>query len=404
MTSDLGWSRGSYSAVQTITTAGSGVFGLFIGTILDRRGPRMLMLVGAVVAGAAVLATAFVQEFWQFLLLRGVGQTFGFALCGGLVVNVTVSKWFVARRGTAIAMASIGISLGGVLMAPLIGWWISAFGWREAWAILGVMTWVLILPAAFVMRRSPEDFGLLPDGGPPAVRAGAAAKSAPKVSRTVVSEEQWTRAQAIRTRALWLIIIGYGLATLGLGAMILHMIPFLTDEGFTKRSATALLSLFAWVSLLSKFAWGPLMDRVHARYLSVVGFALSGAAIAAFIFAARTESVLPVALVLAAYGLGMGGTAPLQETVWASYFGRAHLGSIRSVAMPFSIFFSAGGPLIGGLLYEQTGDYTLPFLVFAATCALGGVMLLAARPPRFPATESATAVAAEPVVAPSRAP
>jgi sugar phosphate permease len=174
-------------------------------------------------------------------------------------------------------MASIGISLGGVLMAPLIGWWISALGWREAWVILGIMTWVLVIPSALVMRRAPEDYGLLPDGAGPPV-AGATPAATVKTRRTSISDDAWTRAQAVRTRTLWLVICGYGVATLGLQAMILHLIPFLTDEGYSRGRATLLLSLFAWASLLSKFAWGPLMDRIHARYLSAAGFALSGVA------------------------------------------------------------------------------------------------------------------------------
>ena len=399
MTKDLGWSRESYSAVQTLTTAGGGIFAIFIGSVLDRRGPRPLMLIGGIIAGASVLATAFVQEFWQFVLLRGLGQTLGFALCGGLVVNVTVAKWFVRRRGTAIAMASIGISLGGVLMAPLIGWWISALGWREAWVILGVLTWVLILPAALVMRRSPEDMGLRPDGDI-APKPGDAPSPSRKASRTTVSEDEWTRTQAVRTSALWLVICGYGVATLGLQAMILHMIPYLTDEGFTTARAALLLSLFSWASLISKFAWGPLMDRIHARYLSAAGFVLSGVAIAALVLVAPGGQFVTVAAVLAVYGLGMGGTAPLQETVWASYFGRTHLGAIRSVAMPFSIVFSAGGPLLGGVLYERTGNYTLPFMLFAGAGAIGGLLLLVARPPRYPAPAAVPAVPVESVVSP----
>src|SRR5207253_9115492 len=119
---------------------------------------------GGGLAGCALVATSRVETLWQFYLLRGVGQTLGNALLGNLVVNTTVAKWFVVRRGMAISMASIGISLGGVLMAPLVALVIEAGGWRQAWVFLGLLTWVLILPSALLMRRQPEDVGLTPDG------------------------------------------------------------------------------------------------------------------------------------------------------------------------------------------------------------------------------------------------
>lgn len=382
MTADLGWSRESFSAVQTLSSALGGIVGVFIGGMLDRRGPRPLMLAGGVVAGACVLSTAMVHSMWEYVLLRGVGQTLGVALCGGLVVNVTVSRWFVRRRGTAVALASLGISMGGVLMTPVLGWWVSAYGWRSGWVMLGVVVWVLILPSAMLIRRSPEDMGLLPDG---TSKADAEAQQRAGVG-ALVRERQWTRPEAVRTTALWLVIAGYGLGTLGLGAFILHVIPFLTDEGFSRGKAAFLLSLFSWASLISKFVWGPMMDRIHARYLSALGFGTAGLALTVLPAATSSGSTALVIVVLAIYGFGMGGTAPLQETVWASYFGRMHLGKIRAVAMPFSIVFGSAGPLLGGALYDRTGDYTASFALFAATLWVGAVLVMLARPPRPPET------------------
>ncbi|MCC7365074.1 MAG: MFS transporter [Dehalococcoidia bacterium] len=379
MTDDLGWSRQSYSATQTVATAIGGVAGIFIGGFLDRRGPRLLMFVGGVIAGLSLMATAAVETYWQFLLLRGVAQTLGTALCGGLVVNVTVSRWFVQRRGTAISLASLGISLGGVLMVPLLGWWVDDFGWRQSWVMLGVISLLLVLPSAWVIRRSPEDMGLNPDG---ATDAELAAPPRPGRAVSAMTEVQWTRPEAVRTGALWFVILGYGLSTFGLMAFLLHAIPFLQDGGFHRGTAAMLLSAFSWSSLLSKFVWGPLMDRVHARHLSVIGFAMSGVAMALLPAALATDSVGVVLGVMLLYGFGMGGLAPLQETVWASYFGRMHLGSIRGVAMPFSIIFSAAGPLLGGAIFEQTGSYEAAFFIFAAGLALACVLVLLARPPK----------------------
>jgi MFS family permease len=135
------------------------------------------------------------------------------------------------------------------------------------------------------------------------------------------------------------------------------------------------------------------MDRFHARFLSAVGFGISALSIIALLVLAPKSELLAV-LVLAVYGLGIGGTVPLQETVWASYFGRTHLGKIRSIAMPFSIIFGAGGPLMAGVLYDRTGSYTVAFCLFALFSALGLVLILLARPPVRPVAARAPALAA----------
>lgn len=384
MTQDLGWTRSQFSAVQTVATVVMGIVGFAIGALIDRRGPRRLMLIGGVVCGAALITTSRVEELWQFYLARGVAQTLGNALLGSLVVNVTLSKWFIARRGMAVAIASSGVSLGGVLMTPLVSAIIDQWGWRDAWVALGVMVWVLVLPSAMIMRRAPEDYGLHPDGMTP---EQAATFSQAKRRLSSVSEVQWTRPEAIRTKTIWLIIAAYGIANIGIGAMLLHMVPFLTDHGWTRSEAALLYSIQAWVALLSKPAWGVLMDRFHPRFLSAFGFVVAAIGVLAILAAARSGSWIPLAAALALWGLGIGGAIPLQETVWANYFGRQHLGSIRSIAMPFSIIFGAGGPLLAGLLYDGSGSYTLAFVLFSAFWLIGFVLILLARPPQH-ASES----------------
>jgi sugar phosphate permease len=267
--------------------------------------------------------------------------------------------------------------MGGVLMAPLASWWVEQYGWQTAWVLTGILVWVAIIPAALVIRRSPEEAGLMPDG---MSAEDAEAYAATHGRASAVSEVQWTREEAVRTPAIWLVIFAYGIANIGLMAMLLHLFPFLTDKGYSRATAAGLFSVMSWSALLSKALWGMLMDRYHARILSAVGFAISGLAILALLVVAGQSEILSV-VVLAAYGLGVGGTVPLQETVWASYFGRTHLGRIRAVAMPFSIVFGAGGPLLAGILYDSTGSYNVAFVLFAVFSGIGLALILLARPP-----------------------
>jgi sugar phosphate permease len=390
MTEELGWTRGDFSGVQTVSTFVGGGIGFVIGGVIDRRGPRLLMLTGAIVAGGMLLATAQVESLWQFYIIRGVGQSLSMALVGNIVVNVTIARWFVARRGLAVAIASAGISLGGVVMAPLTSFWVIEFGWRSAWVMLGVLVWALLIPAAMVMRRAPEDYGLKPDNMDDATAAQVAAGG----GRSAAQEEQWTREEARRTRAMWLITFAYGASTIGLVALLLHGIPLLMDSGFSLGRAALLFSAFAWAALLAKAIWGGLMDRYHARYLSAIGFLVAAAGTIGLMGAVHTGSTTLVLLALVIYGIAVGGTAPLQETVWADYFGRLHLGSIRALAMPLTILFSAGGPLLAGGLYDRTGSYDISFVVFAGFSLLAFVLIMAARPPRHSGGASAARLSA----------
>lgn len=161
-----GWLIVAGALVAQFISAGTQAYvsGAFLKPMIDARGPRRLMLIGTAICGASLILTSQVNELWQFYLVRGVGQTVGNAMLGNLVVNVTLAKWFVLRRGMAIAIASAGVSTGGVLMTPVAAWWIDEYGWRSAWVLLGVVVVCLMVPASFVMRRSPGESGLLPDG------------------------------------------------------------------------------------------------------------------------------------------------------------------------------------------------------------------------------------------------
>lgn len=267
-------------------------------------------------------------------------------------------------------------------MAPLIAWWIELFDWRTAWVILGCVVLVLIGPTAMVMRRTPEDWGLRPDG---MSEAQAAAYASARKRASAGSEISWTRPEAVRTRTIWLVTLAYGIANIGLGAMLLHLIPYLTDNGYSRPTAAVLYSGLSWAALFAKPVWGVLMDRFHARILSAVSFLMAGVATILLVpTVQQVGSSWAVLIVLVVYGFAIGGTIPLQETVWGSYFGRTHLGKIRAVAMPFTIVFSAGGPVLAGAIHDRTGEYSWAFICFTVFYVIGTVLVVMARPPVHP--------------------
>src|SRR3954471_8632414 len=164
MTHDLGWSRADFTWGQTIGTFIMSGAGFVVGSYLDAKGPRLFMLGGAAFLCASVVAMSQVDSLWQYLILRGIGMTLGTIMIGNLVVNTTVSKWFVRKRAWAIAMSTTGLSLAGFFAPRVTAALVEAYGWRTCWVILGIGLLFLVVPSALLMRRRPEDYGMIPDG------------------------------------------------------------------------------------------------------------------------------------------------------------------------------------------------------------------------------------------------
>ena len=318
-------------------------------------------------------------------MLRGVFFIVGAAMMGSLVVNVTVSKWFVEKRGRVVGVAAMGVSFAGMVMPPLMTGFVDEFGWRAGWRALAVGAWLLIYPISMVMRRRPEDYGLHPDGkSDEEVRAGGGEAAAADLANS------FTRAEALRTSALYMVILAFGLGGVGIGAMLFGTIPFLTDAGFSRSTAALMMTTMSFPALVSKPIWGWLMEIVQPKLLAAIDFMLSGIAMLVILASANAGS-LPVLIGgFLLVGLGFGGQIPIQEMIWASYFGRRYLGAVRSVAMPFALGLAAGGPLIVQLYFDSVGNYDGAFIAIALLWMLAALLILMVRRPVKPRAPTAS--------------
>jgi sugar phosphate permease len=389
MTLDLDWSRSQFTVAGTVGRVVMALGGFFLGTHVDRHGARRLMLTGIAILGAALVGLSVVQELWQWIVLHGVIVTIGAAMIGNLVVNITLSKWFVERRGMAIGWASMGVSLGGVVLAPLITRVIDIWDWRMGWRVLAVLAVVLVTPAALVMRRSPEDHGLFPDGKTAEEAAGSGGDRA-----RADFDSSLTRHEALRTRAFYLLVLGFGMFAITNGVMLLQTIPFVTDAGYSRSRGALMLVMASVPALVTKPIWGYLTDRVPPNRLASIGAALTATAMVTVTLsvAARSDPFMFVGFFM--LGSGFGGVIPLQEVIWATYFGRRYIGSVRSAALPFSLLIGAGAPLLASYYFDRVGNYDGAFLTIAAMNATAAVLLLFVRRPVRRAPEAAPTEAA----------
>ena len=380
MTDDLGWSRTALIGAVTARFLASGLMGPLVGPLLDRPGgARLVVTVGAVVGGAGMILVSTAHALWQFYLFFSIMGALLSSSSSQLVGYTIISKWFVRKRGRAMALATTGISASGVVMVPLITAILVTFGWRAAWLVLGGLPLLVLAPtAALWMRRRPEDMGLLPDGdSPPAQAPGnSPAKGTP---RGAPQEVAWSRGEALRTRALWLIFLTFNFGLMGIIAILLHQVAYLRDQGFSANEAALVTTVVALFALFGKIFWGFLAERFVPRYL--VTMCAWGCVVGIVLLLQATSMAWALGFALL-YGLGMGGWAPLQGIIWAGYFGRGFLGTIIGTVAPLGLAISAFAPLFASFLFEASNGYTVPFTLLLVLWGLAGGAILLAKPPR----------------------
>ncbi|MCX6023121.1 MAG: MFS transporter [Chloroflexi bacterium] len=375
MNAELGWSNTSITFGQTLKTWVNGLAGPFLGPRVDKLGARSIMLAGGLLGGASLIMLGFVTETWQYYVLYSGFGALGVAEFGGVVTNAVIAKWFVRRRGTAMAYATMGVSMGGTLLVPLTQLFITLWGWRMAWILTGILIWILLVPTAyFFMKNKPEDLGLHPDGdaGAPGTPGGRAASQ----------EISWTFREAVRTRSMWLAVIAFNLGGMGLSAMLLHNPRIIASKGFSPEVAAGYASFFAFMALVSKPAWGYLMDRYPMRYVNM-GVYLGSFLGLAFMFVAEQSPVMMIGYAVV-FGFFIGATPMIAPMTWSNYYGRAFAGTIQGSLTPIQMVSSSLAPLWAAFIVDRTNSYDIAIWTYMGAYLIAATFMFFASKPQYP--------------------
>jgi MFS transporter, OFA family, oxalate/formate antiporter len=381
LSQDLGISRGVFSLIRSGEILVGAVAAPLVGSLLDRHGGRWLIAAGGLVSGAGFLLLGQARDFWQFAIVRWLLISPGDTLMGSMVVNVSISQWFVRIRGRALALAGMGHGLAKVCMPLLAASLILYIGWRGAWAAFGVATLALVVgPSILLMRRRPEDMGLLPDGNSMGESESVPADQSNKLNarRRPAEEVTWSRGEALRTRAFWLIVTTFGVAHVGVTGLNLHVFSYVSDQGHSAMVAALVMSIIAVMQFSTPMVWGVLSERTNVARLIMAKFLIQAFGI---LLALSDPGVVSLYAGFFLYGIGMGGTSILAEMIWANYFGRISLGRIRGMGSLITSAFSAGGPPFFGLLFDATQSYSLSFSIFIAMLFASAFLSLFLRAP-----------------------
>lgn len=372
MSEEFNWTRAEYTLPRTIGGFVTALTGFIVGAYLDQWGPRRFMLAGALILSLALYFLSEINQLWHWVILNGVVLTVGSALIGNLVVNVTLIKWFVDFRGRAIALAAMGISFAGVILTPLTTWAIDTYSWRFAWQLLALGTFIVVIPAALLMRRTPEDYGLRPDG-----RSNQDYRKGLTKKATIDFNRSLTRRQALKSRTFYSLVIAFTLFTVTIHVMLLQTVPFMTDAGYDRTTAALMITTISVPAMLAKPVWGWLIDGLQKpRLLAAASSVTSASALFIIVYAANINQLDLLIAGFLLLGLGWGGMIPLQEVIWASFFGRRHIGAVRGAALPFMICLGSIAPIATSYYYDMCGNYDGAIIIVGLANIISAIIIL----------------------------
>lgn len=373
---DLRLNSAQTSIIFATSRAEGSIAGPFVGRLVDVFGPRPMILVGGLMAGAGYVLLHRVDSYWVFLavfvLIVSAGRSAGM----GQTLLSAVNTWFVRRRSMAMSICITGFSSGGAVILPLVTLGVHSLGWRDVMLYSGIFMCVVVVPLALVVRRSPESMGLLPDGdqagdGRDAPAAGPATETPPV---------DFSVREALATGAYWVLLTATVLRIGLWGAVSLHMVEMFVWKGVDRETAGFLFSLLFFLSVPTRLMAGFLGDRLPIQPLIGASMALGGLATLGLL---GLEGNLAVYVFVVLLAVEQGGST-LNWVLLGNFFGRksfATLMGIMSTCFNIGMLFT---PIYAGWVFDTTDSYKLVLLTFAPFYGLAALFYLAVRRPRPP--------------------
>lgn len=335
LSQEFGWGRGAISFAASLNLIIGGAIAFGVGAASDRYGPRGVLALSGLLAGAGYLLASAIHALWHFYLLLGV--VLGVGMSGMYIVpTATVSRWFVDRRGLALGIVLAGLNLAYVAGGPLSAFFINEFGWRMAYLFLGGLVLCVTVPASLFMKEA----GPHPGSQGSAAPAGA------------------TLREALRDRRLWFLQVSWLLLGFALMIVAIHIVPYLHDGGVSLEMASLALTVYGVSSIAGRILFGASADRLGTRSTFWFCVAIQVASLTA-VLAGPSPSVLYFLIMW--FGLGAAGSDTAVAKAAAEVFGTRAIGAIMGVVGFGWRCGAALGPTAAGFIYDLTGAYTIAF-------------------------------------------
>jgi MFS family permease len=368
---EFGIGRGEAMTVFLTLQVAMGGLAPFAGRAMDRASIRLLIVTGAVCFALALALAARAQALWQLVVIYGTLVVAGMLLAGPLAAQTLAARWFTRRRGLALGISTVGTSLGGFFMPPLVTTLQANLGWRDANDVLAVLALVLIVPPVWLLvRNSPEEAGRPgeDDNGPRSCGPPAAA---------------WSTSEILRSPPFWLLVLAFTPMAAAFGGAQQNLAPYTSDHGIDARTTAVLVSIMALVMAGAKVMFGALADRLDLRWLFLLAVGVLGVTFSLMRGGVDYQSLIIIAVLL---GMAAGGFLPLLASAISNRFGVAAFGRVMGMVGPFTTL-AALGPWLAGYVRDTTGSYDSAWLILAMLLIPAVAAMLLLRPvPRAYAT------------------
>lgn len=364
---EFGWTRAVTAGAFSMVGLVHGLFSFPMGWACDRYGPKKVIALGISMGGLGLVLSSTITAAWQLYLYYGLLLGLGTASCSAPVFS-TVSRWFVKRRGLALGIATTGFSAGMVIMAPLARYLISVYQWREAYLIIGVIVWVVSIPAVLFIARDPSKKKVLPYGvtalegqvGPSKSHSGGLSLR-----------------KAMGTRTLWLIYAAAFTSMMVYTMVVGHIVRYAMDRGMSPVKGAFVLSLVGLFSVAGRVGLGFASDALGRKLTLVISAVAVGLTMLWLMVASDAWMFYLFALV---FGLFAGGSPVLLSGAQAEFFGIRSIGTILGASGIAIALGGATGPLLAGYIFDVTGSYSIVFLSMAVASLGAAVCTLFVRP------------------------
>jgi MFS family permease len=376
---EFGWDRGLAAGAFSFGFLVSALLSPIVGRVMDTRGPRLVILTGVTLTSAGLLLAPAIEQPWHLYATLGVLVGGGANMMTYTAHSQFLPNWFVRRRGLAISVAFAGVGVGAVVLLPWLQSIILAQGWRASCWALGLIVVVVLAPLNLLIRKRPEDIGLLPDGAAQQ-RATAEKRVASNVVDPAWASVEWTLGRAAGTSRFWWVVLGYFCGLVAWYAVQVHQTKYLTEVGFTPLIAAWALSFVSVIGVPGQIVLGALSDRIGREWIWTAGCAGFAVCYAALIALEHIQSIALLYLMVISQGfLGYALTSVMGPVV-AEIFEGPHYGSIFGTITVALIGGGAAGPWLAGTIHDATGSYQLAFLLAIACCVTSALAIWLAAP------------------------
>ena len=363
---DLGWSRASISGASSLAFLVMGAGGILAGNLNDRIGPKLIIVVSGISMGVGYLLMSQLQALWQLYLLYGLLVGIGFSTHDVITLS-TVARWFIKRRGMMSGIVKVGTGSGQLLVPLIATGLIAAYGWRCSYLIIGVLTLMILVAAALILRRDPMGIGLLPDGGNCGPRDAG------------VEEQSMSLRAVAHSSQFWTICVAEFVIFFCLLTVIVHIVPHATDLGLPPASAAGVLSTIGGVSMVGRLVMGATNDRIGGKRSLIVCFIVLLCGLFLLQIAKQAWMLFFFAAI---YGFAHGGFFTVISPTVAELFGTTSHGLLFGIVLFTGTLGGAIGPLIAGHTFDVTGSYRIIFGLLTGLAVIGFALIALLRTQR----------------------